>query len=166
MKAATTNSGRFWAIFPAALLGSLVVLQLGMVRRILHDPSFSIEDKYYDKAVSWNDKMAQDRTNARLDFKVNWSIKPTAAGKQDLRVRIVARDGTAITGAHVEVDAFAIARANQVVHGALAEVGDGEYHEELPLNRAGQWELALSARRAGQLFTEVTRRDLSPGVRR
>lgn len=155
------QKGRIWAFVPAILLVGLLGMQLAFLAGTFNDPSFAVEANYYDKAVTWDAKMAQDRENARLGFRVDVdALPPSSGGEPNIVVRVTDAEGKAVSGASVEVEGFHNARANDVLHGKMVEVQGGVYVGELPVRRPGLWELRLRVTRQSDLFTHVARLDL------
>jgi len=155
-----------WAFVPAALLASLIALQLFLVKNAVSDPSFAVEDDYYAKAVSWSEKMAQDRENTRLGFGVNVDVEPAPGDRSEVRIRIVSRDGAPVTGATVKARAFYIARANRPVAAVFVESAPGVYRASLSMRHPGLWEIRFTAERGVERFTHVVRRDIVLDERR
>jgi nitrogen fixation protein FixH len=118
------------------------------------DASFAVEPDYYRKALEWDRTMAQEAANRALGWRV--SVEAAMAGTQGRRLtlRLVDRDGRGVDGAIVSVEALHGARAADVVSGRLSGEGQGRYAAELPLARAGLWELRVRAERGGQIFTQ------------
>lgn len=153
--------GSFWAFVPVALLGSLVVLQLVLVRLVLSDASFSVEKSYYSKALDWDATRARELESARLGWNVDATVVSAHGSETEIAVALFDRTGTALHGAKVDVEAFAVARANHVVRAALREDAGGSYRARLPVDRAGRWEITLRASRGDEHFTDVFRKDLT-----
>lgn len=167
MNPSILSKASFWAFVPVGLLGSLVVLQLFLVRLVLSDASFSVEKSYYSKALAWDDTRARERESARLGWNVDATVVPLSGRSEtEVVVALFDRTGTALHGAHLDVEAFAIARADHVLHAALREDADGSYRARLPVDRAGRWEILLHASRGDEHFTDVFRRDLTRGAER
>lgn len=150
-----------WAFVPATLLVSLIGFQLWLVRNAVSDPSFVVEDGYYAKAVSWNATMAQERENARLGFSLDVQVTPDADRNSRVIVRLVARDGTPITGAMVTGEAFFVARANKPVAATFSERDRGSYEASLRTTHSGLWEFRFAVQRGAERFTHVVRRDVA-----
>jgi nitrogen fixation protein FixH len=144
-------------------LGSLIGTQLLVLRGVLHDPSFAVEEDYYQKAVDWDAHQEQARLNAELGWSLAVRLEPGEAGAR-VQVALASADGAPLDGATVVVEAFHNARASNVSRAELREVEPALYRGSIPARRPGLWELRLSARRSGQLYTEVVRRELDlPG---
>jgi nitrogen fixation protein FixH len=163
--AGISAQGRFWAFFPAMILGPMVAGLLYLVHRASSDPSFAIEDRYYAKAVSWDEKLAQRRANDALGWQVHSHVSAGPRSIRDVALQIVDREGHPVTGARVEIDAFAVARSSSVVHAVLPEIAPGSYLGALPVSRPGLWELTFRAARENDRFTTVIRNDLPEVVR-
>lgn len=161
MTASDAKSGRLWAFVPAAILASLIGFQVWLVGGALSDPSFAVEDDYYAKAVSWDAKMAQDKENARLGWRADVLFATAQPGQARVTLRLLDAKNRALPGAHVEVEAFSIARSTHVARAPMTEGPGGEYSATLPAARLGQWELRFDVRREGDRFTATERRDLA-----
>jgi hypothetical protein len=89
-----------WVIGGALVLhviGSLVVVAIAT-----SDSSYGVEEDYYQKAVNWDEKRAQDRTNAELGWSLEFEVAPPQRpGEQPtMNVRLVDSAGATLTGAH------------------------------------------------------------------
>jgi hypothetical protein len=157
-----TKSGRFWSLFPVALIVTMFVGLGSMAYVAVDDPSFAIEKDYYRKAVGWDETRAQAAENARLGWKIELSTEPH--GKE---LRVVARvkdaRGASIPGATVAVEAFANARASRIVSTRLSSEADASYRGGMALTQAGLWEFRFSVESEGQRFTEVLRQEVRAG---
>lgn len=160
------RSGTFWALFPVVLLGSLVAVELVLVHEALSDPSMAVEDRYYAKALAWDERRAAERESARLGFHADVALKDAGNGAAEVSLSLVDKTGAPARGAIVDLEAFAVARAGHVVHGRLTEGPDGIYRARLPLDRPGRWEIAVAAVRGADRFTTTLRRDLTAGAPR
>jgi nitrogen fixation protein FixH len=158
--------GSFWALLPVVLLGSLVTVQLLLVRLVLSDASFSVEKSYYSKAVNWDETRARELASARLGWNVDAAVVPVSGSETQIAIALFDRTGSALHGAELTVEAFAVARADHVIRAVLREDADGSYRARLPVDRAGRWEFALHASRGNERFTDVFRRDLTAGAAR
>jgi nitrogen fixation protein FixH len=146
--------GMQWPIGIAAVLALSAGGQVWFAVVAGRDKAFAVEGDYYQKAIHWDDELAQRRDNAHL----GWTVKPTlrlAAGNGDGALAIELRDasGAAILGATVEVLAMHNARANRPLSATLSEVGRGQYQAQLPAQRPGEWELRFTVQRGGERFT-------------
>lgn len=148
-----------WAFVPAILLTLMVAGLLTMARIAADDPSFSVESRYYEKAVAWDAHQEQLRENERLGWKLETRTEKAGPGGVELRVRLLDRGGGPIPGATVDVEAFHNARAADLVH-ARFETARDEYRAELPVRRSGLWELRFTALSGAHKFTDVVRMDL------
>jgi nitrogen fixation protein FixH len=148
-----------WAFVPAGLLTLMVAGLVGMARIAADDPSFSVEPRYYEKAVAWDAHQAQLQENERLGWKLEARTQRTTADNVELRVRLLDRRDRPIPGATVSVEAFHNARAADLLQARLDGSRDG-YRTDLPMRRAGLWELRFTALSGAHTFTDVVRLDL------
>ena len=149
------KNGRHWPILVVALLTAGVSSNVYFLVRATGDPSFSVEPDYYAKAVAWDAHLAQLARNEALGWRAE--IEADARG---VVVRVADREGRPVAGATVTLEAFPLARGNQIVRGALEETAAHAYRAALPFSRAGLWEFRLSILRGDDAFTAVLRQDV------
>jgi hypothetical protein len=159
---ARTRAGTFWAWFPVVLIVSMLAGLGTMAYIAVDDPGFAVEKDYYQKAVHWDQTQAQNEKNARLGWNVALELAPRG-GKIELVAKLVDASGTPIRDASVDVEAFANARAAEIVSAHLVRQQDGTQKAELPLTRTGLWEFRFTAQARGQRFTQVVRHDVAAG---
>jgi nitrogen fixation protein FixH len=152
--------GAWWPIGITTVLATTVAANLWVMRIANEDPSFAIEPDYYQKAITWDSTLAQERQDSIL----GWRIKPTlgiltATGKTRVNAILTDSLGAPISGAVVKVSALPVARANEVYEATLAAAGPGEYAGQLDAQRQGQWELRFEVRTGSTRFTDVARVD-------
>ena len=155
---------RAW-LWPAGLVALLVGSAAANIAFMLvatGDPSFAVERNYYQKALSWDETMAQAQRNVALGWTVAAGLSPAEGGRGQMRLsaNVTDRDGTALDGATLSVEAFHNARAGQVREAVLAPVGDG-YTSLLEGGRPGLWELRFRVTRGKAVFTQVLTRELT-----
>jgi nitrogen fixation protein FixH len=151
-----------WPIGVAAVLALTVGVNIWVAVIAGDDPSFSVEQDYYNKAVQWDSTLAQQRVNERL----GWRLVPalgavTRGAATPLNVRLVDSSGAAIGDATVRVSAFYNARAGTVLQVTLTRDTAG-YEARLPIAHTGAWELRFDVRRGADRFTAVSRIDAVP----
>jgi nitrogen fixation protein FixH len=126
------------------------------------DPSFAVEPDYYQKALRWDETMAQEARNEDLGWSVAVTFERAArAGEVKLAARVNDRAGRAIEGARVGVEAFHSARARHVLRATLSPEATGGYSAMLRLDRPGVWELRLRVERGDQVFTKTLVQELA-----
>ena len=157
--------GRRWPL----LLGGLFLLTLvGNVALLLvatNDPSFAVVPDYYQQALRWDQSMEQQRRNARLGWQVAVQVATCQhRGLSCLRARVTQRGGAVVRGARVKVAALHKARGSRVYRAELRPGPDGGHRGQLRLLRPGLWELRITVRRGGQLFTQKLEQDVHLGA--
>ena len=150
----TAGKARRW---PVVIVSILCLHAAGMVGVILvatRDPSFAVEPNHYQKALAWDAFAARAHASQALGWKASARSEGTADanGTRELDLRIVDRDGQAVTGATTAVLAFPHARGEQRSRIDLRESSPGNYRARAPMGREGIWELRLSARRGSDFF--------------
>jgi hypothetical protein len=156
--------------WPVLIIGALVVhvvVSLLTVVVATSNPSYAVEEDYYQKALAWDSRRAQERRNLELGWQLDFAAAPPqmAGGDPQLVVHLADRDGHPLDGARIAVAAFHNARANQIVRGAPAASGSGGYSCPLAIRRAGRWELRFTVDRDGEHFTRTITRDIRPEAR-
>jgi hypothetical protein len=156
--------------WPALIIGALVVhvvVSLLTVVVALSNPSYAVEEDYYQKGLAWDARRAQERHNLELGWQLDFEVTrpPTAGSDPQLVVHLADRDGLPLDGARIAVAAFHNARADQILRGELAATGAGGYACPLAMRRAGRWELRFTVDRGGERFTRTITRHIALGSR-
>lgn len=145
--------GTIWPFVIAGALGLHVVGSLVMVYFATSNESYAVEPDYYQKALAWNDKRAQDRHNAELGWQLEFTVEPVPVGQDPImHVGLTTLDGEPITDASISVETFANARRDDVLTAGLAGSESG-YQTALPMRRSGLWEFRFTVTRGDELFT-------------
>jgi len=150
--------GLGWPIGIATILALTVGANIWVAVIANDDPSFSIENDYYRKAVGWDSTMSQMRQNARL----GWHVAPafdafTARDGATLQLRLSDSTGATIRGANVHVAALYNARAGQVLEGTMRPDSAESYALRLPVTYPGQWEVRFDIHRGNDRYTSSVR---------
>jgi nitrogen fixation protein FixH len=156
--------------WPAFIAGALALQVLGSIVTIYlatSNPSYAVEDDYYQKALAWDDRRAQDRRSLELGWTLQFEVTPAtvAADRAVLSVDLGDAGGAPVDGALLTVEAFHNARADDVFRAPLDGHGDGRYSASLPIARQGVWELRFVAERGEDRFTHTEKRYLALGDR-
>ena len=146
------------SLWPWVIAGALalhVVGSLVMVFVATSNPSYAVEENYYQKALAWDSKRAQDSTNEVLGWKLELAVDPPAALGKDavLEARLHDANGSPLDGATVSVEAFHNARAHDILRAQLEAEGKGIYRTTLPMRHDGRWELRFTVTRGRDHFT-------------
>jgi nitrogen fixation protein FixH len=156
------SRGRRWLFFLIALIAVPMAIQVFLVLRAVEDPSFAVEPDYYRRSLAWDEVMAQERLNARLGWQIALTTPLVSRpGPSSLSVSLLDRAGKPLSGATIRVEAFAVARAGQVLRAVLTPVAvPGQYQALLVLERPGRWELRFTAELGGVTYTQTLRANL------
>ena len=156
------KKGALWPWIIAGALALHVVASLVVVFVAASNPSYAVEEDYYQKALHWNDKRAQDRTNEELGWVLDLEVHPAATpgGEPTLEVRLTDAGGAPVDGAVVAVETFHNAHADDILHASLEASGEGVYRAILPMRHNGRWELRFTADRGQDHFTHAETRHL------
>lgn len=158
-----TRRALAWPIGITLVLALTVGVNVWVAVVANDDPSFSIEQDYYRKAVDWDKEMEQESENQRLA----WRAEPTLGAYTlrygaPLQLRLVDADGKPISGAVVKVKAFFNARAGQVFEATMRATAPDTYRVTLPVNHSGQWELQFDVSHENDRFTSSARLEAMP----
>jgi len=146
--------------WPAIIIGALTVHALAWIAVAVlatSNPSYAVEEDYYDKALAWDAKRHQDAVNADLGWTLGAAVDApaVAGGPAIVTATLVDRDGQPVDGATVAIEAFHNARADLILRARLGAAGEGRYTAELPMRRDGRWEMRFTAQRGVDRFTAV-----------
>lgn len=154
------------ALWPWVIGGALifhVVVSLGIVFFTASDASYAVEEDYYEKAINWDEKRAQDRTNDNLGWSLTFSAEPpTAPGEQPrLEVRLADAGGEPIADAAISLETFHKARSEDIIRIPIEPTGEAGLYTASPLMRHnGLWELRFTVDRGAERFTHTETRHL------
>lgn len=157
--------GTGWPLAVVAILGATIGANLWLIRVAGNDPSFAVEENYYQRGVHWDDELAQRSRNAALGWRVAATVVPLGTGNGS-SLRVALRDSLVqpLAGASVSVKAMHVARANDAVRVTLSPSGPGDYEARVPLERAGLWEIRIDVQRGPDRFTATERVDVRAGA--
>jgi nitrogen fixation protein FixH len=150
--------GAGWPIAVASILVACVAANAWVVRLATNDPAFAVEENYYQRALHWDDELAQRRVNAALGWRLSTSVSrivPDSGARLHVELRDSA--GAPIPDALVRVRALHNARAGEPLAGQLVAEGGGSYGLRLPMRRPGLWELRFDVHRGAEHFTAGSR---------
>lgn len=152
------KSAWFWMTL-IGLIAAVDFVAFGyLIVRSSNDPTFAVEERYYEKGLEWDREMAQRRTNEELGWHAGVTAEGSAGGERAIRVGITDRDGAAVAGAVVAVEAFANARASVRYAREGVTDGAGECVLLVPEWMPGAWEARVRVTGGGgEVFTEVVR---------
>jgi nitrogen fixation protein FixH len=152
--------GSAWPVAVGVILGTCVAANLWIIRLANSDPSFAIEENYYEKALRWDEELAQRRHNAELGWQLAPALSPISANSgAELRLTLRDAAGKPLEGAAVTVRALHNARAGEPFDAELAPRGTADFAARLPIRRPGLWELRFEVRRGTDRFTARQRVD-------
>jgi nitrogen fixation protein FixH len=153
--------GTAWPLAVSTILALTVAGNIWLIRVATNDPSFAIEEDYYQRGVHWDTELAQRATNRALGWSVVATLTPDGSGGGTLRIALADSLVAPIEGASVVVKAAHVGRARHTIDVSLAPAAPGEYQAQLPIERAGLWELRIDVHRGRDRFTATERLDVS-----
>jgi nitrogen fixation protein FixH len=144
------------------LLGLQIVLCMIAVYLAVSDPTMAIEPDYYRKAVDWDATAAERRASEALGWTHELTLDAGAdvLGRRAVSLTLTGEDGEPLTGAVVELEAFAQARATHRFTLTLVEQPPGtpgRYTGLLPVRHTGLWEFTLTVKRNRDVYTHTDR---------
>ncbi len=145
------RAGRPW-IWPLAVVGmlsvSMTVCAITVIAAV-GDPSYAIEDDYYQKAVDWDHSREVEIASGRLGWQADATL---TTGDGLLTVTIDDADGAPVTDALVRAMVFHHARRGDAQELVLRAQGNGRYTAVLNRPREGQWQVRIRASRGQDHF--------------
>lgn len=160
---ARTGRGRFWI----GVVAGIFVMQMTVGAVLLYfahsDPSFAVEENYYEKALHWDDDAALRRASEALgwSFDLNVGKATGVLREQPVTVRLADAQGAPIAGATVSMVAYHNARADDAIEITLAEEEPGVYAGSLRARLSGVWVFRVRAEKDDDLFVLEVRRDVT-----
>lgn len=153
--------GIAWPVAVITILGLTVAANVWLIRVASADPSFAIEENYYQRGVRWDEELAQRARNRALGWKIETTLLPIEPGR-GAEVRIALHDSALapIENASVNVKAMHVGRAHSPAVVTLLASAPGQYGARVPLERAGLWELRIEVQQGTERFTATERRDV------
>ena len=147
-------NGRYWPAAIVGLLAANAAIVAVTVRYALQGQGASVEADYYQKAVNWDEHVAQLRQNAKLGWNAEVVIAPASEGRGSAiaTVRLTDSSGKPVRGATVTGRFFHFAHADQSTTGTLRETPEG-YTMALPEIWPGVWNASLDIKLADHRFT-------------
>jgi nitrogen fixation protein FixH len=150
--------------WPAAMTGILVITVVAnafVYYAANHDPSFAVEDNYYEKAVDWDAHMAQEARNRALGWRLTTALGAPARDTIPLAVTLTDSAGRPLDGADVRLTAMQIAHAADPLRLTMEPdvTVPGRYAARLASPWAGWWELRFDIVRGSDRFTARLRRE-------
>ncbi len=157
------KKGAVWPWLIAGALALHVVVSLIVVFFATSDPSYAVEEDYYQKAIDWDLKRAQDLTNEKLGWLFEFDVAPPErpGDQPQLEASLADAEGAPLTGATVTVEAFHNSRSGDILRAVLAPTDEpGVYRANLPMQHNGRWELRFTVNQDGRQFTHNETRHL------
>jgi nitrogen fixation protein FixH len=143
---------------PVGLLTMSVTIGGIMVYFATNDPSFAVEEDYYQKGLNWDQTMAQKRVNQEL----GWKVRPSVVDGQ-LQVKVTDATDVPVAGGQLEYIVFHNARAGQRLKGEALDGQDsaGIYTADIDFDRAGTWVVRYRIQRGEDLYVSESRMELN-----
>jgi hypothetical protein len=155
----SSRRGLFWIMVPVVLLGASFVGLVSLAVIASSDPSFAVERDYYQRAVAWDDHLAELAESARLGWAIAVVIRPQRGGAE-LTASLLDRNGQAVHDAKLSLEAFHNARRNLALLVDLEPDRHGRYRRFVPMHKSGLWEFRFRAKRADTRFVQTLRGDV------
>jgi nitrogen fixation protein FixH len=158
------NAARLWPAAIVAVLALTVAANALLLWKASDPRGLAAEPDYYSKAVRWDSTLAVERASAALGWTAHAALGVPRAGAA--RVEVSLRDSTGAPVGRATVSAALLHNADPArwIRGTLVESGGGRYAAELPLARAGRWELRLLATRGSERFVADLRLETGSGA--
>ena len=157
------KKGGAWPWVIGGALALHVIASLVVVAIATSDASYAVEEDYYQKAINWDQKRDQDRTNEELGWSLEFNATPPQQPGESpaLEVRLTDRPGNPIADASIALEAFHKARSEDVLRLAVAATEEpGLYVASPAMRHNGLWELRFTVTKGADTFTHNETRHL------
>jgi len=154
------------ALWPWMIGGALVLhvfVMLGIVFFTASDSSYAVEEDYYQKAIDWDQKRAQDRSNEELGWVLEFEVTPPQTPVDQPTVEVFLKDalGEPLANATVDLETFHNARSDHIIRTRLDASDEAGLYTVAPAMRHnGLWELRFTVTRGEDTFTFAETRHL------
>ncbi len=143
------SRGRWrWPMIAVGLLVTHVACMLVAVSIAVSDPSAAPLPDYYGDSLRWDDERAALRAaeEAGLVLTATAATITGPGGKRALVLSLLGPEGVPAQLDDLELAAFHPLDAGRVIRQPLELSADGQLRADLPMGRAGAWELSLRGR--------------------
>lgn len=151
------KKGMGWPIGIVAILLASVAGNVAVIMITKDDPSFSVEPDYYRKAVEWDSTAARKARSDALDWHVAARVEAGTGAQSQLTLDLTDAQGAIVRDATLRGSLLHIARGDDVQQVTFAQTDNGAYVASVPMERAGVWELRLTADRDSSHFLHTVR---------
>ncbi len=137
--------GTGWPIAVATILGLTIAANVWIVRVANRDPSVAVEPDYYQKALHWDDELAQRARNDSLGWRLTPALHDTstdAAGTLD--VTLEDHGGTPLSGARISCRGHSQHAGEPPHHPAPAR--RGSWRVSRRFSRRAAWDVGAAVR--------------------
>ncbi|MGD1916717.1 MAG: FixH family protein [Phycisphaerales bacterium] len=142
---------RAW-LWPLGVVGalciSLTVCGITVVAAT-GDPSYAIEDDYYQRGGDWDRRKAQLAASEALGWSAEFDMDLST---KSLSVTLTDALGRPLEGAAVRATVFHHARRGQAEEVLLQPFAAGQYAADIAKPREGQWQIRLRVQRGPDMF--------------
>ena len=148
--------GAAWPYIIGGALALHVIASLVVVFIATSDPSYAVEEDYYQKALAWDERRAQDRTNDTLGWSFDFAVTPPDRVGDEPRIEAILRNeaGLPLSDAAVALETFHNSRGDDILRTRLLPTEEpGVYSTTLPMQHNGRWEMRFTVERGSDRFT-------------
>lgn len=157
------DKGWYWPYLLVLFMLGGIVPGIVLVAVAIDDPSFAVEENYYEKALAWDQQQKERRESRALGWAFEVAVQNDAMMPGFRRVGVVVRDreGAPIENCDVALETFHNARAADRLRVALDPLPGAAHAASVPMRRAGLWELRFAAQCGEKRFVDTLTRELS-----
>ncbi len=155
--------GTLWPWIIGGALVLHVVVMLGVVFFAASDSSYAVEEDYYQKAIDWDQKRAQDRDNENLGWLLEFEVNPPQipGDQPTVVVRLEDALGEPLADATVDLETFHNARSDDIIRVRVDASDEAGLYSVAPAMRHnGLWELRFTVTLGEDTFTFAETRHL------
>lgn len=150
-----------WGSFVVGLLSLQVVLGVAAVMLATGDESVAVIPDYYDKALNWDEQMAQRQSSKALGWQVEFVETDYGQLGSGLQINLKDAADTPIQIQSGTVHLYRHARASERMAAPIAKADDGIIEVASCFSHHGLWQVELDViDRDGNRFVESRRMDI------
>jgi nitrogen fixation protein FixH len=165
---AAPKRGKVW-VWPTIIV-SLLLFQIGLsvggAYMVMRGKSTVIEDDYYNKALHWDDYIAQEQASRKLGWTSDLAVRDGSGaqgvmGHRTISVALNDSKGQPVDAATIHMVVFHHAHATDCHDVILHPVQPGVYQADVPMSYAGTWEFRFTVTRGHEMYINKVQRELA-----
>ena len=128
-----------WTGFILAFFVIQAVIWAFAITFTMNDKSHAIVSDYDEKALNWDEEVAERLASSKLGWNAEILVDPTSDVSQfhAISIKLIDSEGQPVTKAKLELGAFHRSRAANTQKIQMSEINDGIYSGKIQIRRSG-----------------------------